>query len=164
MKKIALLLVTLQLVFISYASELAFQISGHTPQDIAQVEELNESIFGEKNSFKDYQNSKTGPYQEGENLLLLAKEQQSKVIGFCLFVQKEHNSLYVRWLGIAQLFQKKGIGRKLLLHLESMFTPSKITLVTTSDVIGFYEKIGFKVKEGEDRELILVDMEKVFSK
>jgi len=148
-----LFLVTLNIVLLSHSSELIFQISGHTDQDIKKTNQLYSQIFLPKQygpySFDEYRTSSELLYKNSNLDVLLLVKEQSKIVAFSLFNRISSNNLYIKWLGVSKDCQGKKIGTKVLHYLADTFKPQEIELMSDKDAVSFYEKQGFEIEPEE---------------
>lgn len=111
-----------------------------------------EKIFNTEPIFKDEKSRSEVETLLTEGLsewLVLHDEEQTNVLGFCMFYRKEVCCYEIDYLGIPERYQGKGYGKKLLTRvIEVCFSDPWVTTLSLScvdDKIPFYEKSGFEV-------------------
>ncbi|MBM7691166.1 ribosomal protein S18 acetylase RimI-like enzyme [Peribacillus deserti] len=88
-----------------------------------------------------------------------------QIVGSVRAFEKE-GTCYISKLMVHPEHQNKGIGRELMLHIESMFPEVRYELITVKKCaknISFYEKLGYKgykTKKLEGEEALFLCMEK----
>ena len=102
--------------------------------------------------------------REKEEILIGAFEEE-KMLGCCMLVQEEGNSVRLRQMAVLNNLQGKGIGRALMIFAENIARDrgfKKITMHARKTATGFYEKLGYEVRGEEFQEVTLphVVMEK----
>jgi predicted GNAT family N-acyltransferase len=84
--------------------------------------------------------------REKEEILIGAFEEE-KMLGCCMLVQEEGNSIRLRQMAVLNNLQGKGIGRALMIFAENIARDrgfKKITMHARKTATGFYEKLGYK--------------------
>lgn len=88
--------------------------------------------------------------QDEEAIHLIAK-QGKKIIGGGRIHFIDDSSAQVRYMAVLGQFKGQGIGAEILLNLEKFaFNQgrNKIFLNSRANVVGFYEKCGYKITKG----------------
>jgi ribosomal protein S18 acetylase RimI-like enzyme len=79
---------------------------------------------------------------DGSYIYILATENR-KIVGFITAISDGVLSAYIPFLEVLPNYQKRGIGRELVLRMKDELKHLyMIDLLCDSDLIGFYEKIG----------------------
>lgn len=89
--------------------------------------------------------------KEKENILIAAFD-EDKILGCCMLVKHDRNTLQLRQMAVNNNLQGKGIGASIMSFAESISKDkgyNKIVMNARNNAIGFYEKFGYKVKSGE---------------
>lgn len=151
MKKLLLFLALLNRVLFLYSSELTFQISGHTDQDLIEAVEIYKKAFSDERKKLSplYKERTVADYAQNKQLLLLIKS-QGEIIAFSEFglSKDSQDVMYITTMGTKVNNQKRGIGTALLDFLITQFNPTKIAVMAYDAVVPFYEKNGFVKKKG----------------
>ena len=102
--------------------------------------------------------------EEFEKGVILKAAENGKIIG-SIRGYTENNTLFIGKLIVHKDYRRKGIGKELLLAIESLYTDFRYELFTTSKSVNnlsLYSKLGykqFKIKELPDN-LMLIFLEK----
>ena len=89
--------------------------------------------------------------KEKDNILIAAFDEE-KILGCCMLVKQDRNTLQLRQMAVNNNLQGKGIGASIMSFAESISKDkgyNKIVMNARNNAIGFYEKFGYKVKSGE---------------
>ena len=90
---------------------------------------------------------------EKQNLLMGAYEDE-QMLGCCMLVEEEPQTVRLRQMAVLNDLQGKGIGKALMQFAENLARDRgyrRITMHARKNAIGFYEKMGYK-KIGEEFE------------
>jgi GNAT superfamily N-acetyltransferase len=101
---------------------------------------------------------------EKDNLLIGAFEDGS-ILGCCMLVEENPDKVKLRQMAVLNALQGKGIGRALMQFAENLARDHGYKILTMharKNAIGFYEKMGYKVKGVEFQEVSIphYEMEK----
>jgi GNAT superfamily N-acetyltransferase len=102
--------------------------------------------------------------KEKEDVLMGAFE-DDRILGCCLLTPEGSHTLRLRQMAVPNSLQGKGIGRALMIFAENIARDMGYhTLMMHARVtaVGFYEKLGYVIKDGEFTEVTIrhVIMEK----
>jgi ribosomal protein S18 acetylase RimI-like enzyme len=95
--------------------------------------------------------------QEKNNLLIAAYEDK-QMLGCCMLVEEEPETVRLRQMAVINDLQGKGIGKALMVFAENLARDrgyKRITMHARKNAIGFYEKMGYKIKGKEFKELTI---------
>jgi predicted GNAT family N-acyltransferase len=95
--------------------------------------------------------SSTDLEKEKDNLLIAAYE-DDEMLGCCMLIQVDPNTVQLRQMAVKSGLQGKGIGRVLMQFAENIARDrgnKKMMMHARKTAIGFYEKLGYKI-EGEE--------------
>src|SRR6476619_6870578 len=95
--------------------------------------------------------------QEKDNLLIAAYE-DDQMLGCCMLVAEEPQTVRLRQMAVMNDLQGKGIGRALMQFAENLARDrgyKKITMHARKNALGFYEKMGYR-KIGEEFQEITI--------
>ncbi len=95
--------------------------------------------------------------KEKQNLHIAAYE-DDQMLGCCMLVQEEPETVRLRQMAVVNDVQGKGIGRALMQFAENLARDrgyKKITMHARKNALGFYEKMGYR-KKGEEFEEITI--------
>lgn len=94
---------------------------------------------------------------EKENLLMAAFE-DDQMLGCCMLVEEDPQTVRLRQMAVINDLQGKGIGRALMTFAENLARDRgyrTITMHARDNAIGFYEKMGYR-KVGNSFEEITI--------
>jgi N-acetylglutamate synthase-like GNAT family acetyltransferase len=94
---------------------------------------------------------------EKEDILIGAFE-EDKILGCCLLTRIDDNSVRLRQMAVQNNLQGKGIGASMLNYAENIARDhgfKNMVMHARKPVIGFYEKLGYKVTSGEFEEITI---------
>lgn len=99
--------------------------------------------------------------QEKENLLIGAFEDGS-ILGCCMLVEENSGIVKLRQMAVLNALQGKGVGRALMQFAENLARDQGykvLTMHARKHAIGFYEKMGYKVRGSEFLEVSIPHFE-----
>jgi ribosomal protein S18 acetylase RimI-like enzyme len=85
---------------------------------------------------------------EKDNMLIAAFEDES-ILGCCMLVEEQPGTVRLRQMAVLNDLQGKGIGRALMNFAENIARDRGYKILrmhARANAIGFYEKVGYKVK------------------
>jgi GNAT superfamily N-acetyltransferase len=88
---------------------------------------------------------------EKDNMLIGAFEDED-MLGCCMLVEEAPDTVRLRQMAVLNDLQGKGIGRALMSFAENLARDrgyKNLTMHARKHAIGFYEKMGYKVKGDE---------------
>ena len=86
--------------------------------------------------------------QEKDNMFIGAFE-EDRMLGCCMLVEEQPDIVRLRQMAVLNDLQGKGIGRALMNFAENLARDRGYKIVrmhARNNVVGFYEKVGYKVK------------------
>jgi predicted GNAT family N-acyltransferase len=95
--------------------------------------------------------------KEKENMLIGAFEDE-QMLGCCMMVEENPNTLRLRQMAVLNNLQGKGIGRALTIFAENLARDRGYKIISMharKHVVGFYEKMGYKVASPEFIEITI---------
>jgi len=133
---------------------MALKIIDHGTPEYKQMIKLRDEILRKPLglSFSDDELEK-----EKQNLLMGAYE-DDQMLGCCMLVEEEPQTVRLRQMAVINDLQGKGIGKALMQFAENLARDrgyKKITMHARKNSAGFYEKMGYK-KRGEEFEEITI--------
>src|SRR6478752_7605792 len=93
-----------------------------------------------------------------KNNLHIAAYEDDQMLGCCMLVEEEPQTVRLRQMAVMNDLQGKGIGRALMQFAENLARDrgyKKITMHARKNALGFYEKMGYK-KTGTEFEEITI--------
>jgi GNAT superfamily N-acetyltransferase len=94
---------------------------------------------------------------EKDNLLIGAFEDDT-MLGCCMLVEEEPGTVRLRQMAVLNDLQGKGIGSALMQFAENLARDRgyrMLTMHARKNAIGFYEKMGYKIKGDEFHEVTI---------
>ncbi len=85
---------------------------------------------------------------EKDNMLIAAFEEE-RMLGCCMLVEEQPGTVRLRQMAVLNDLQGKGIGRALMNFAENLARDRGYRIVrmhARANAIGFYEKVGYRVK------------------
>ena len=95
--------------------------------------------------------------KEKDNLLVAAYE-DDHMLGCCMLVQEDPETVRLRQMAVINDLQGKGIGSALMTFAENLARDRgyrRITMHARKNAIGFYEKMGYKQISNEFEEITI---------
>jgi GNAT superfamily N-acetyltransferase len=95
--------------------------------------------------------------KEKEEILIGAFEEE-KMLGCCMLIRENPNSVRLRQMAVLNNLQGKGIGRALMQFAENIARDrgfQKITMHARKTAVGFYEKLGYRISGQEFEEVTI---------
>jgi len=94
---------------------------------------------------------------EKSNLLMAAYE-DDQMLGCCMLVEENPQTVRLRQMAVLNDLQGKGVGRALMQFAENLARDrgyKTITMHARKNAIGFYEKMGYRKKGEEFHEITI---------
>jgi GNAT superfamily N-acetyltransferase len=94
---------------------------------------------------------------ERENMLIGAFEDDD-LLGCCMIVEENPTTARLRQMAVLNNLQGKGVGRALMQFAENLARDrgyKVLSMHARKNAIGFYEKVGYKVKGDEFTEITI---------
>jgi predicted GNAT family N-acyltransferase len=127
---------------------MALKILDHGSEEYRQMVKLREDILrkplGLSLSPDELENEK-------DNMLIGAFEDED-MLGCCMLVEENRDTVRLRQMAVLNDLQGKGIGRALMNFAENLARDrgyKKLSMHARKNVVGFYEKMGYKVQGDE---------------
>ena len=95
--------------------------------------------------------------KEKDEILIGAFEEE-KMLGCCMLIKVDKNTVRLRQMAVLNNLQGKGIGRALMQFAENIARDRgfrNIIMHARASAIGFYEKLGYQVSGNEFEEVTL---------
>ncbi len=133
---------------------MALKIIDWGSDDYTQVLKLREEVlrkplglhFSDEELQKEKNNMHMGAYED------------ERMLGCCMLVEEDPETVRLRQMAVVNDVQGKGIGRALMQFAENLARDrgyKKITMHARQNAVGFYEKLGYK-KRGEEFEEVTI--------
>lgn len=100
-----------------------------------------------------------------KNNLLIGAFEDDNMLGCCMLVEEDSGVVKLRQMAVLNALQGKGIGRALMQFAENLARDHGyrvLTMHARKNAVGFYEKMGYRVKGSEFQEVSIphYEMEK----
>lgn len=95
--------------------------------------------------------------EEKDNMLIGAFEDDN-LLGCCMLVEERPGVIRLRQMAVMNDLQGKGVGRALMQFAENLARDhgyKKLMMHARKNAIGFYEKMGYKIKSNEFEEVTI---------
>lgn len=96
--------------------------------------------------------------QKEKDHMHMAAYEDERMLGCCMLVEEDPETVRLRQMAVVNDVQGKGIGRALMQFAENLARDrgyKKITMHARKNAIGFYEKMGYKKKGEEFKEITI---------
>lgn len=133
---------------------MALKIIDHGTPEYQQMVKLRDDILRRPLGLKF---SPEELEAEKENLLMAAYE-DDQMLGCCMLVEEDPQTVRLRQMAVLNDLQGKGIGRALMTFAENLARDRgyrTITMHARDNALGFYEKMGYR-KVGQPFEEITI--------
>ena len=127
---------------------MALKIIDHGTKEYQEVVRLRDEILRKPLGLRFTPEELEG---EKENLHIAAYE-DDQMLGCCMLVEEDLQTVRLRQMAVLNDLQGKGIGRALMQFAENLARDRgyrKITMHARKNAIGFYEKMGYR-KQGDE--------------
>ena len=133
---------------------MALKIIDHGTTQYQQMLKLRDDILRKPLGLSFSEDELT---EEKEHLLIGAYE-DDQMLGCCMLVEEDSQTVRLRQMAVINDLQGKGIGRALMQFAENLSRDrgyKKITMHARKHAIGFYEKMGYKTRGNEFVEITI---------
>jgi predicted GNAT family N-acyltransferase len=127
---------------------MALKILDHGSEEYRQMVKLREDILRKPLGLSL---SPDELESEKDNMLIGAFEEED-MLGCCMLVEENRDTVRLRQMAVLNDLQGKGIGRALMNFAENIARDrgyKKLSMHARKNVVGFYEKMGYKVQGDE---------------
>ena len=133
---------------------MALKIIDHGSPEYQQMLKLRDDILRKPLglAFSDEELAK-----DKDNLLIAAYE-DDQMLGCCMLVEEDPETVRLRQMAVLNDLQGKGIGRALMNFAENLARDrgyQRITMHARINAVGFYEKMGYKRIGNEFEEITI---------
>jgi predicted GNAT family N-acyltransferase len=133
---------------------MALKIIDHGTEEYKQMLKLRDTILRKPLglTFSDEE------IEKEKNNLHIAAYEDDQMLGCCMLVEEEPQTVRLRQMAVLNDVQGKGIGRALMQFAENLARDrgyKKITMHARNNAIGFYGKLGYKRVGKEFQEITI---------
>jgi GNAT superfamily N-acetyltransferase len=133
---------------------MALKIIDHGTPEYRQMVKLREEILRKPLGLAF---SPAELEKEKDNLLMAAFE-DDQILGCCMLIEEDPQTVRLRQMAVLDDLQGKGIGKALMTFAENLARDRgyrSITMHARKNSVGFYEKMGYKRKGTEFEEITI---------
>lgn len=133
---------------------MALKIIDHGTKEYQQMIKLREEILRKPLGISL---TKEELEKEKENMLIGAFE-EDEMLGCCMMVEENPSTLRLRQMAVLNNLQGKGIGRALTIFAENLARDRGYKIISMharKPVVGFFEKMGYRVTSPEFIEITI---------
>jgi len=133
---------------------MALKIIDHGSPEYAQMVKLRDDILRKPLGLKFTRDELDA---EKDNILIAAFD-DDQMLGCCMLVEEEPGIIRLRQMAVLNDLQGKGIGRALMNFAENLARDRGFRCVRMHarlNALGFYEKVGYKVKGDQFEEITI---------
>jgi GNAT superfamily N-acetyltransferase len=133
---------------------MALKIIDHGTAEYEQMVKLRDEILRKPLGLTFTQEE----LESERNNLLIAAYEDDEMLGCCMLVEEEPQTVRLRQMAVPDAYQGKGIGRALMNFAENLARDrgyKRITMHARKNASGFYEKMGYK-RLGDEFEEITI--------
>jgi len=137
---------------------MALKIIDHGTKEYQQMVKLRDDILRKPLGLtfdpEELENEK--------NNLLIGAFEDDNMLGCCMLVEENSAMVKLRQMAVLNALQGKGIGRALMQFAENLARDhgyKVLTMHARKNAVGFYEKMGYKVKGEEFQEVSIPHFE-----
>ena len=127
---------------------MALKIIDYGTKEYEQVLKLRDEILRKPLGLNFSQEE----LEKERNNMHMAAYEDDQMLGCCMLVEEDPQTVRLRQMAVVDDVQGKGIGRALMQFAENLARDrgyKRITMHARKNAVGFYEKMGFK-KFGEE--------------
>jgi predicted GNAT family N-acyltransferase len=127
---------------------MALKIIDHGTKEYQQMIKLRDDILRKPLGLT----FDPGELEDEKNNLLIGAFEDDSMLGCCMLVEENSGVVKLRQMAVLNALQGKGIGRVLMQFAENLARDhgyKVLTMHARKHAVGFYEKMGYKVK-GEE--------------
>jgi predicted GNAT family N-acyltransferase len=140
---------------------MALKIIDHGTKEYQQMIKLREDILRKPLGLA----FSPDELEKEKNNLLIGAFEDDQILGCCMIVEDNPDMAKLRQMAVLNALQGKGIGRALMQFAENLARDhgyKVLTMHARKNAIGFYEKMGYRVKGNEFLEVSIphCEMEK----
>ncbi len=85
-------------------------------------------------------------YMNDNSITVLGAHIDDKLYGIIIFAYEGSDKIGILDIAVLKESQKQGVGHQMIKCIKEIYKPICILAETDEDAVGFYRKIGFKVK------------------
>lgn len=133
---------------------MALKIVDYNSPEYKQVVKLREDILRRPLGLS----FSADELEEERDHLLMAAYEDDRILGCCMLVEEELQTVRLRQMAVSNDLQGKGVGKALMNFAENLARDrgyKRITMHARKNAIGFYEKMGYSIRGAEFEEVTI---------
>lgn len=133
---------------------MALKIIDHGSEEYHQSIRLRDAVLRKPLGLSFSQEELDG---EKDNIHIAAYE-DDRMLGCCMLVPENVNSVRLRQMAVLDAIQGKGVGRALMQFAENLARDRgyrTISMHARKNAVGFYEKMGYRISGKEFNEITI---------
>lgn len=133
---------------------MALKIIDHGTKEYEQMVKLRDAILRKPLGLS----FSADELEKEKNHLMMGAYEDDQMLGCCMLVEEQPETVRLRQMAVINDLQGKGIGKALMQFAENLARDrgyKKITMHARKNALGFYEKMGYK-KVGTEFEEITI--------
>src|SRR5215467_11209456 len=137
---------------------MALKIIDHGSKEYQQMVKLRDDILRRPLGITCDPNE----LEEEKNNLMIGAFEVGNILGCAMLVEENPEVVKLRQMAVLNALQGKGIGRALMQFAENLARDHGYRIITMharKNAVGFYEKMGYKVKGAEFQEVSIAHYE-----
>ena len=133
---------------------MALKIIDHGTKEYQQMVKLRDDILRKPLGLT----FDSAELENEKNNLLIGAFEDDNMLGCCMLVEENPGVVKLRQMAVLNDLQGKGIGRALMQFAENLARDrgyKTLTMHARKNAIGFYEKMGYKIRSDEFEEITI---------
>lgn len=133
---------------------MALKIIDHGTKEYEQMVKLRDAILRKPLGLS----FQPGELESEKNNLMMAAYEDDQMLGCCMLVEEEPETVRLRQMAVINDLQGKGIGKALMQFAENLARDrgyKRITMHARKNALGFYEKMGYRKIGTEFQEITI---------
>ena len=133
---------------------MPLKILDHGSKEYKQMVDMRNQILRKPLGLK----FEPGELEREKDDILIGAYEDDEMLGCCLLTVVEPHTVRLRQMAVKTGLQGKGIGRVLMQFAENLARDrghTKLVMHARKTAVGFYEKLGYKVKGDEFEEVTI---------
>lgn len=133
---------------------MALKIIDHGTKEYEQMVQLRDDVLRKPLGL----NFTPEELEKEKHNLMMAAYEDEQILGCCMLVEEDSETVRLRQMAVINDLQGKGIGKALMQFAENLARDrgyKRITMHARKNALGFYEKMGYRII-GEEFEEITI--------
>jgi ribosomal protein S18 acetylase RimI-like enzyme len=133
---------------------MALKIIDHGSTEYMQMVKLRDDVLRKPLGLSFTQQE----LEEEKDNMLIAAFEDDQILGCCMLVEEQPGVVRLRQMAVLNDLQGKGVGRALMNFAENIARDGGYKIIrmhARQNALGFYEKVGYKVKGDQFMEVTI---------